>query len=53
VCQAIRDEFAAWRSRRLDAVELDYPFVDGSHFKMHAGTRAEPGAGRVGHHHRR
>jgi hypothetical protein len=42
VCQAIRDEFDAWRTRRLDAVELDYLFVDGSHFKMHAGTRAEP-----------
>ncbi|HSU12253.1 MAG TPA: IS256 family transposase [Pseudonocardia sp.] len=42
VCQAIREEFAAWRTRRLDAVELDYLFVDGSHFKMHTGTRAEP-----------
>jgi putative transposase len=42
VCHAIRDEFDAWRGRRLDEVELDYLFVDGSHFKMHAGTRAEP-----------
>jgi transposase-like protein len=42
VCQAIRDEFDAWRTRRLDEVELDYLFLDGSHFKMHAGTRAEP-----------
>src|SRR4051812_8434691 len=42
VCQAIRDEFDAWRSRRLDDVELDYLYLDGSHFKMHAGTRAEP-----------
>jgi putative transposase len=42
VCQAIRDEFDAWRSRRLDEVELDYLFVDGSHFKMHTGSRAEP-----------
>jgi transposase-like protein len=42
VCQAIRDEFDAWRARRLDEVELDYLFVDGSHFKMHAGSRAEP-----------
>jgi putative transposase len=23
-------------------VELDYLFLDGSHFKMHAGTRTEP-----------
>jgi len=42
VCQALRDEFDAWRSRRLDDVELDYLYLDGSHFKMHAGTRAEP-----------
>jgi hypothetical protein len=42
VCQAIRDEFDAWRVRRLDDLELDYLFVDGSHFKMHAGSRAEP-----------
>jgi putative transposase len=42
VCQAIRDEFDAWRTRRLDDVELDYLFLDGSHFKMHQGSRAEP-----------
>ena len=42
VCQAIADEFNAWRQRRLDEVELDYLFLDGSHFKMHQGTRAEP-----------
>ncbi len=42
VCQAIRDEFDTWRTRRLDEVELDYLFLDGSHFKMHTGTRAEP-----------
>jgi putative transposase len=42
VCQAIRDEFDTWRTRRLDDVELDYLFLDGSHFKMHQGARAEP-----------
>jgi putative transposase len=42
VCQAIRDEFDTWRTRRLDEVELDYLFLDGSHFKMHPGSRAEP-----------
>src|ERR1041385_5372800 len=31
VCQAIGDEFDAWRTRRLDDVELDYLFVDASH----------------------
>jgi len=42
VCQAIAEEFNTWRQRRLDEVELDYLFCDGSHFKMHQGTRAEP-----------
>jgi putative transposase len=42
VCQAIKDEFAAWRQRRLEDVELDYLYLDGSHFKMHPGARAEP-----------
>jgi putative transposase len=42
VCQAITEEFNTWRERRLDDLELDYLFVDGSHFKMHQGSRAEP-----------
>src|SRR5262249_43704874 len=42
VCQAIAEEFNTWRQRRLDDIELDYLFLDGSHFKMHQGTRAEP-----------
>jgi putative transposase len=42
VCQAIRDEFDTWRTRRLDEMELDYLFLDGSHFKMHQGSRTEP-----------
>lgn len=42
VCEAIRDEFDAWRERRLDDVELDYLFLDASHFRMHEGARAEP-----------
>ena len=42
VCQAIAEEFNTWRERRLDELELDYLFLDGSHFKMHQGTRAEP-----------
>jgi transposase-like protein len=42
VCQAITDEFAAWSTRRLDDLELDYLFLDASMFKMHAGARAEP-----------
>jgi putative transposase len=42
ICQAIRDEFAAWSSRRLDEVTLDYLFLDASNFKMHPNAPAEP-----------
>ncbi len=42
VCQVIAEQFNTWRIRRLDELELDYLFLDGSHFKMHQGTRAEP-----------
>ena len=42
ICQRIRDEFAAWRGRDLSGVRLDYLFLDGSHFRMHAGAPAEP-----------
>jgi putative transposase len=48
VCQAIRDEFDTWCARRLDELELDYLFLDGSHFKMQAGSRAEPVLGAWG-----
>jgi putative transposase len=42
VCEAIKDEFDAWRTRSLAEVELEYLYLDASHFKMHQGTRAEP-----------
>ena len=42
VCQAIAAEFDAWGKRRLDDLELDYLFLDASHFKMHPGACAEP-----------
>jgi transposase-like protein len=42
ICQRIRDEFTAWRSRDLGSIRLDYLFLDASHFKMHEGARAEP-----------
>jgi len=42
ICEAIRDEFDAWRTRDLSEVELDYFFADGSYFKMHPGAPAEP-----------
>jgi transposase-like protein len=42
VCQAIGEQFEAWRTRRLDGVVLDYLFLDASMFKMHPGARPEP-----------
>ena len=42
ICQRIRDEFGAWRTRDLSGVRLDYLFLDGSHFRMHPGAPAEP-----------
>lgn len=42
VCQRLRDEFDAFKTRDLSEVELDYLFLDGSFFKMHDGATAEP-----------
>jgi transposase-like protein len=42
ICESIKVEFDVWRHRDLSAVELDYLFVDGSHFRMHDGARSEP-----------
>jgi putative transposase len=42
ICQRIRSEFEAWRTRDLSGVRLDYLYLDGSHFKMHPGAPAEP-----------
>jgi putative transposase len=42
VCEAVKDEFDAFRQRDLSDVELEYLFLDGSHFKYHAGAKAEP-----------
>jgi putative transposase len=42
ICSAIREEFAAWQTRDLSGVRLDYLFLDASHFKMHPGAPAEP-----------
>ena len=42
ICQRLREQFEAFRTRDLSDVELDYLFLDGSHFKMHDGSRSEP-----------
>src|SRR4029078_1999008 len=42
ICGEIKTQIEAGRARRLDDVELDYLFLDGSHFKYHANAAAEP-----------
>jgi len=42
ICQAIKGEFEAWKTRDLTDVRLDYLYLDGSHFKMHPNAPAEP-----------
>lgn len=42
MCEDIKTQFEQWSRRRLDEVELDYLFLDGSHFKYHANASAEP-----------
>jgi putative transposase len=42
ICEVIKQEFDAWKHRDLSGIELEYLFLDGSHFRMHPGARAEP-----------
>jgi len=42
ICQRLKDDFDEFRSRDLSNINIDYLFLDGSHFKMHDSTRAEP-----------
>jgi putative transposase len=42
ICQVIKDEFDAWTQRDRSGIELEYLFLDGSHFRMHPGAPAEP-----------
>ncbi len=42
ICEAIKNEFEAFRHRDLSGIELEYLYVDGSHLKMHPGAPAEP-----------
>lgn len=42
ICEAIKDEFDRFKNRDLSAICLEYLFIDGSHFRMHPGTKAEP-----------
>jgi len=42
ICQQIRTEFDAWRTRDLSGLRIDYLYLDGSHFRMHPNSPAEP-----------
>jgi putative transposase len=42
ICQEIKDEFAAFAARDLSALRLDYLFLDGTNFKFHEHSPAEP-----------
>jgi putative transposase len=42
ICEAIKSEFDRFKEADLSGICLEYLFVDGSHFRMHAGTKAEP-----------
>ncbi len=42
ICEAIKDEFDRFKNANLSEICLEYLFLDGSHFKMHPGARAEP-----------
>jgi putative transposase len=42
ICQRIRAELDAVKTRSLAEVRLDYLFLDASHFRMHPGSPAEP-----------
>ena len=42
ICEAIKEEFDAFRCADLSTIELEYLFVDASHFRMHPGAKAEP-----------
>ena len=42
VCEAIKEEFDAFKAADLSGIELEYLFLDASHFRMHPGAKAEP-----------
>lgn len=42
ICAEIKEQYEAWRDRRLEEVELDYLFLDASFFRYHANAAAEP-----------
>jgi putative transposase len=53
ICAAIGEEFAAWRTRDLSGVRLDYLFLDASHLQDAPRRAGRAGLGRLGHRCRR
>lgn len=42
ICEAIKEEFDRFKAADLSGICLEYLFLDGSHFRMHQGAKAEP-----------
>ncbi len=42
VCSAIATEFDVFKTAPLDDIELEYLYLDASHFRYHDGARSEP-----------
>ena len=53
ICAAIGAEFAAWRTRDLSGVRLDYLFLDASHLQAAPRRPGRAGPGRLGYRCRR
>ncbi|MGH9107737.1 MAG: IS256 family transposase, partial [Acidimicrobiales bacterium] len=54
ICQRLRAELGTWKRRDLSKTKVDYLYLDGSFFKMHPKSKAEPvlaawGTGTDGH----
>lgn len=42
ICSRLKEQFEEWRTRGLSGIDVDYLYLDGSHFRMHDGAKAEP-----------
>jgi transposase-like protein len=42
ICQQVKDDFATFAAADLAAIRLDYLFLDGSNFRFHEHSPAEP-----------
>ena len=42
ICQQVKDEFAAFATMDLSKVRIDYLFLDGTNFRFHEHSPAEP-----------